>query len=84
MTTRYRLYTERFPNIAEITARYFDGFSIVESVGYWQGIAELSVIVEIITSESNRWRIDALREFIKTANNQQSVMLTIEPVTAEF
>ena len=78
--TRYRLYTERFDNLATITSNYFEGFTLFESQGYWQGVAEQSVVIEIIASDDDSWRIDALAEFIRRANNQQAVIVTTEPV----
>ena len=81
---RYRLYTERFPNIASITAKYFDGFTVTETIDYWHGVKEFSLVVEIFAYECEHARVEKLRAEIKSTNHQQSVGLTSEPVTVEF
>jgi hypothetical protein len=80
--TRYRLYTERFDNIAAIARQRFEGFTLINAVGYWQGASEDSVIVEVVTDDASR--IKALAEDIRRTNHQQAVMVTSEPVTVEW
>ena len=81
---RYRLYTERFPNVASITAKYFDGFDVTETIRYWHGVKEFYLVVEILGLDFDRAKVEGLRAEIKSTNHQQSVALTVEPVTVEF
>jgi len=80
--TRYRLYTERFDNIGALASQRFDGFTLIESRGYWQGAPEDSVIVEVVTDDASK--VKALAEDIRRTNHQQAVMVTSEPVTVEW
>ena len=82
MRTIYRLYTERRPNLAELTACYFDGFTLIEAVGYWQGNAEPSPIVEVIGTSFDYTYMLALARDIRETNGQQSVYLV--RVACEF
>ena len=75
MSTIYRLYTERRANLAELTSRYFDGFTLIEAVGYWQGNAEPSAIVEVIGTSFDYTRVLTLAHDIRETNGQQSVYL---------
>ena len=76
MRTVYRLYTERRANLAELTSRYFSGFTLIDAVGYWKGNAEPSAIVEVIgTSADYADTIIELAHAIRIANGQQSVYL---------
>ncbi len=78
MMKRFRLYTESFDNLAELTARYFQGFTLFSSVGYWQGSPEKSTVIEILAETDKH--IAALAELIRETNRQQAVMVSIEPV----
>jgi len=71
----YRIYTERKPNLAEIANKYFEGFTIIEAKGYWQGKPEPSAVIEIIADESSRGTVTQLAYDIKHTNNQQAVLV---------
>ena len=75
MRTVYRLYTERRPNLAELTSRYFDGFTLIDTVGYWRGNAEQSAIIEVIGTSTDYARVLDLAHAIRISNGQQSVYL---------
>ena len=88
MRTIYRLYTERRSNLAELTSRYFDGFTLIDAVGYWEGNAEPSAIIEVIGTSFDYARVFALARDIRETNGQQSVYLVriaceLVEVTAE-
>lgn len=83
MQTRYRLYTERFDNLAELTSRSFQGFTIFSAVGYWEGIAEQSAVIEIIAEHAED-KIAVLAELIRETNKQTAVMVTAEEVSVRF
>lgn len=76
MNILYRLYTERRANLAELTARHFDNFTLIDAVGYWQGIAEPSAVIEILGTDCGlHARVVALARNIREANDQTSVYL---------
>jgi hypothetical protein len=41
--------------IVRYIGHVFSGFTIVDSIGYWQGKAEKSIVVTIFTDEKDRW-----------------------------
>ena len=87
VTTLYRLYTERRPNLAGIVSRHFAGFTLCDSVGYWEGSSELSCIVEVIVSDNDdsddaRYAdILRLAEDIRATNKQTSVYVVSSVIT---
>ena len=76
MRTLYRLYTERRSNLAELTSRHFNGFTLIDAVGYWQGASEPSTLIEIIGATTDfHARVLELARVIRETNGQQSVYL---------
>mgnify|MGYP001596123483 CR=1 FL=1 len=84
MNTLYRLHTERFDNVTEITSRYFEGFTAINVTGYWQGASEAAVIVEIYAAQSDASKVRALADEIRITNKQQAVLLSILPAVVEL
>lgn len=78
----YRLYTERFANLGDIASRYFDAFTIVDTVGYWRGQRENSAVIEIGTDDARK--VQTLAEDIRTTNHQQAVMMTAADETVQM
>lgn len=78
----YRLYTEDTgqSGLASLVAEAFDGFTLYLTAGYWRGMREPGVMIEIIGSPSDRSRVLTLAESIRRANHQQSVLVTSSPV----
>ena len=60
--------------ITIILNNYLDGYSIINTVGYWQGINEKSVIVEIINEEVKKEVIQILKEDLQ----QYSILVTVD------
>jgi hypothetical protein len=76
----YRIYTENINKhaIEKLVNDFYEGYTIIESTGYWQGKKERSMIIEIITSnpESNETTIiNTIATRIKKLNKQQSVLV---------
>jgi hypothetical protein len=71
----YRLYTEHKSNLTDIIAQWFDGATIIQTVGLWRGQTEIGAIVEIIGQASDRARIIALARQIRDTNEQQCVLV---------
>ena len=77
MKTVYRLYTERFDNLAPIVCRYFDGATLFETIGIWQGKTELAACIEILGTGDDHSTVLLLAEEIRRTNDQQSVYVGI-------
>jgi len=84
--TLYRIYTERknLPEIERIlTQAGFDGFTILDAVGFWKGKAEYSVVVEILTEDDAQdfhVRVHKVAKTIKRVNAQDAVLITSSKV----
>lgn len=70
-----------FDRVVDGLCQLFGGFTLTNGTGYWDGKAENSLIITVITD-----RPDAIgvmveaAEFIKKHLDQQAVLLTVEPV----
>ena len=82
MTTVYRLYTERRPNLAALCAQYFQGFTLLDAAGYYDGIPEPATVVEVIGDDTDASRVFALASHIRATNGQTSVLVTRQPLLA--
>jgi len=82
----YRIFTERKPNLARLASRHFDGFTLTEATGYWQGQPEPSAVIEVILDghPDDKARVYALANLIKHENLQQSVLVEILANTSEL
>lgn len=73
----YRIQTENVnrDSIEKIVSHYFDGFTIIDAIGYWQGIRENSLIIEIACIHPSS-DIEKIAFEIKIANKQQCVLIS--------
>ncbi len=78
----FALYTEKRDNLASIVAKYFDGATLYNGVGLWQGDTEYSTVIEIIGSRADANKIQALANEIRTTNYQQAVLVTARKLNA--
>ena len=97
LTTRklYQIYTEskNFEDIQKIVGKEFDGFSIIPARGWWKGVEENALVIEIIGGLPTAASVDNLRYekekvrrvagLIKEHNEQESVLLTVSTVNYE-
>jgi hypothetical protein len=74
-TATYRIHTEdkARPTIYKLAGKRFDGFTVTTGTGYYKGVEESTLILEIITSDSAS--IYLLAEEIRKANGQESVLV---------
>ena len=74
-TATYRIHTEDVnrPAILKLASARFDGFTILHGTGYWKGQSEVTLVLEIITSDSAS--VYLLAEEIRKANGQESVLV---------
>ena len=77
---RYRLYTEDKENLETIILHYFQGFTIHYGTGYYDGTGEASAVIEILTDKDESDNIKLLAKEIKSVNEQDSVLVTLESI----
>lgn len=82
----YRILTEdkNRDGIVGIIKECFTGFTLIPAIGYWQGIKENSLIIEINASSLDEYRINVIAKQIKILNNQQAVMVQQIDVKSEL
>ena len=54
----------------------FDGFTILESIGYWKGTTETTKVLIIIDSELTETIVNKIRDTYKNTFKQESVFVT--------
>ena len=77
----WRLYTEHRGNLTMLVSRYFSGATLIAAQGLWQGLVELSTVIEIVGTGADLQNIVFLVGDIKVVNNQSSVLVTYAPVS---
>ena len=80
---RYQIYTENKDRdiIEALAVVQFDGFTIIEATGFWQGDFEPSLIIEVISDAPDAHaKMETLARDIKEANHQDAVLLTYSMV----
>ena len=72
----YRIFTENKNHKAleKLVGEYFDGFTLIKSQGFWRLQKENSLIIEVIT-EDTQSKLEMLCRDIKLLNRQESVIL---------
>ena len=72
----YRIFTEdtNQEKIEKICTKHFPGFTIIKSAGYWRLQKEKSLIIEIVTEDTDV-KINCLAREIKDVNKQESVLI---------
>ena len=89
----YRICTENIPakrtKVERAVANEFPGFTILEGAGYWNGAREDSLIIEILTldSEGGTKELDKIRavaRLIKRILKQEAVLIEVIPCDAHF
>jgi hypothetical protein len=94
---RYRLYCGlSSPKRSDITEQEyqsflrdhvtpsFAGFTSYNAEGFWLGKSENTRIIEVLSDEDERSKVDALAELYATKFAQDCVMVTEEQVTSSF
>ena len=67
--------------IEKTTSIYFDGFTLLQSVGFWKSEKEKTAIVEVLTDDAEK--IKTLCNRLKLDLNQQSILMQeFSPKTA--
>jgi len=80
----FRVYTEdvnREVILKEANKRFPKGFTLLSGQGYWQGIEENCLIIEIIQDKQALHTIRRFAEDIKRLNAQDAIYLTATDLT---
>lgn len=76
----YRIYTESTEEYdgrtVAIVAGHFESFTVTHGSGYWEGKAEDTIIIEIITGRDHAAAVAEIAKGIRFANNQEAVLVT--------
>ncbi len=75
----YRIYTEDTdtrPELLKLVNGYSDGFTILSCVGFWRGISEQSIIIELIGDYSDKRKILELAGKVRLLGKQETVLVT--------
>ena len=81
----YRIFTEdvgRRADTAVLVSKYFDSFSLYPIQGYWKGQSENSIVIEVAGVDEAR--VHELAQAIKTAHNQQAVLIEKHETISEL
>lgn len=80
----FRLYTENknVPLIKEILDEHLESYTVFFCMGVWHGEKEQSLVIEILGPSAWRQKIEGLEAKIRTALEQQAVLLTETPCQA--
>ena len=86
----YRIFTENknVNTIINTVERYFEGFTLIEGIGYYKGNRECSLCIEIlITGETPynfKERIKSICSEINTFNKQECCLVECIQCTYQF
>ena len=82
----YRIVTERknVEDVRKLVDVAFDGYTLIEANGQWQGTAEPSLIIEIVASAHDARLVLATALAIKVLNGQQAVLVQTLDVESEL
>jgi len=77
MEKLFRIHTEN-KNRADIikeVSKHFQGFTVFNAIGYWQGKKEQSLIIEVLASSKAQSKIESIARYIKVHNKQEAVLI---------
>ena len=76
----FRIYTENKnpERLKELISICFDGFTVIRTKGFWNGVPENALLIEIYTE--NAELIRALAGAIKKNNKQEAALVTSSDV----
>lgn len=73
--------------IVSLVSLYFEGFTIIPSIGFWKGEREKALTIEIATDnpKEDYKKAKKIAEIIKLFNEQETVLVQyIDNVKSEF
>ena len=80
---RVRIYT--VPKVAAEVAGTYSGATVIETTGYWMGIPEDAVIVEVVSDDQTFLDL-FVQDHAKVAHalGEEAILVTDEPVMARM
>ena len=79
---KINVYTENKDNVFQIVSEFVDSFTLTETLGYYKGTKEKSVIITLFVPLG--YTIKGLIDKLLTVNNQESVLVEyVGQVTVE-
>lgn len=81
---KYNIYTEDVnrENILHIINKFFTGYNLQVLTGYWKGVKEKSLKIEVIGLPWDYSGIEKIAKDIKKLNKQEAVYITQEKIEA--
>jgi hypothetical protein len=85
MKTCFRIYTEDVnrENV-KLACKVLDSYTVIATDGHWNGLAENSLIIEVIDSPALLPVICYIARTIKYLNKQTAVLLTHHSIESEL
>jgi len=83
----YRIFTERknVKFITQLISEHYQGFTIFNTIGYWQGKHEKSLCIEIMSNNpADRHKLTKICKSINGYNKQDCCLLQIIECKSEF
>jgi hypothetical protein len=78
----YRIYTEATGEMRERALEQvivaFPGFTVHDTVGYWRGKREASMVIEVVAQVTDRRKVYDLAQAIREVNAHQAVLVTYQ------
>jgi hypothetical protein len=73
----YRIFTENknLKTVEKLVSKYFDGFTILKSTGYWRLQREHGLVIEVTDPTIKKTTIDKLAREIRDVNAQETVLV---------
>ena len=68
----------------DIINKYFDGYTIIKTQGFWQGIPENSIIIELLEEENTADTIYKMITELREELQQNSILLTYTFINSKF
>ena len=86
MSKLYRILTEDKDRekVIQLVSEVSGGFTLIEAQGYWKGVAEKSIVIEIDNDDITDVDIKELAEKIRHANNQECVLVQVMHVMSQL
>jgi hypothetical protein len=86
MNKCYRIFTEDKNRecVAALVAANFDGFTMSPALGYWKGVPEKALVIEILAEDYALRLVRVVCEDIKFFNEQESILLQVLDNNSEF
>jgi hypothetical protein len=80
----HRINNTYYRRVLKIVNSYFKGYSLLNSVGYWNGVKEESLIISIIDNRINLESVNNMVEQLKSELKQESILIEYLKVDCEF